>query len=254
MEIHKPKPFHDWREFLSEVLIIILGVSIALAAEQAIEALHWHHKIEAIEDAMRAELVDDDLPQAYARLTIGRCLSDQLDRLQKLARVGADGARFSAAANAYQPPFRTWDSEAWKLAQQSDLGAHLSAARVQAWQLTYAGMVTMNLRANEEMAAVDRLKRTRYAMRKLTQSDADELNDTIDALRRLNLSITRGGFVTLGFAQQGPGLVVPAAAQNAIVAEARRNFGPCVIKPRSIGKRNDVQFDTRGEAQRDLGL
>jgi len=36
MEIHKPKPIHNWREFLKEVGIIVLGVGIALAAEQAV--------------------------------------------------------------------------------------------------------------------------------------------------------------------------------------------------------------------------
>jgi imidazolonepropionase-like amidohydrolase len=35
MEIHKPKPIHNWREFLKEVGIIVLGVSIAVVAEQA---------------------------------------------------------------------------------------------------------------------------------------------------------------------------------------------------------------------------
>ena len=36
MDIHKPKPIRNWREFLKEVGIIVLGVSIALAGEQAV--------------------------------------------------------------------------------------------------------------------------------------------------------------------------------------------------------------------------
>lgn len=34
MHIHLPKPLHGWREFLAEVGIIVLGVLIALGAEQ----------------------------------------------------------------------------------------------------------------------------------------------------------------------------------------------------------------------------
>ncbi|MBV9062475.1 MAG: hypothetical protein JOY77_06055, partial [Alphaproteobacteria bacterium] len=43
MDIHKPKPIRNWREFLKEVGIIVLGVSIALGAEQAVEAIHEGH-------------------------------------------------------------------------------------------------------------------------------------------------------------------------------------------------------------------
>ena len=39
MEIHKPNPIHNFREFLKEVGIIVLGVLIALGAEQTVEAL-----------------------------------------------------------------------------------------------------------------------------------------------------------------------------------------------------------------------
>jgi hypothetical protein len=40
MEFHKPKPIHNWREFLKEYAIIVLGVATALAAEQGVEWLH----------------------------------------------------------------------------------------------------------------------------------------------------------------------------------------------------------------------
>ena len=35
MEIHKPHPIHSWRELLKAVGIIVLGVLIALGAEQS---------------------------------------------------------------------------------------------------------------------------------------------------------------------------------------------------------------------------
>ena len=41
MDIHKPKSIRNWREFLTEIGTIVLGVSIALAAEQAVEWWHW---------------------------------------------------------------------------------------------------------------------------------------------------------------------------------------------------------------------
>jgi hypothetical protein len=43
VEIHKPKPIHNWREFLKEVGTIVLGVCVALGAEQTVEWVHWRN-------------------------------------------------------------------------------------------------------------------------------------------------------------------------------------------------------------------
>jgi hypothetical protein len=89
MEIHKPKPIHNWREFLKEVGIIVLGVSIALGAEQAVEYFHWKNRIRDAAEAMRIELGVDDGPQAFTRLAIAACLDRQLDGLQGADLTGS---------------------------------------------------------------------------------------------------------------------------------------------------------------------
>jgi hypothetical protein len=35
MDIHKPKPWHGWREFLKEYATLVIGVLTALAFQQA---------------------------------------------------------------------------------------------------------------------------------------------------------------------------------------------------------------------------
>ena len=37
MHVHLPKPLRGWREFIGEVGIIVIGVLIALAADQIAE-------------------------------------------------------------------------------------------------------------------------------------------------------------------------------------------------------------------------
>ena len=56
MEIHKPKPIHGWKDFLREIGSIVLGVSIALAAEQSVEWWHWQHELRETREALRTEL------------------------------------------------------------------------------------------------------------------------------------------------------------------------------------------------------
>jgi hypothetical protein len=44
MHFHLPKPLHGWRAFAGEVGIIVIGVLLALSAEQLVEWLHWRHQ------------------------------------------------------------------------------------------------------------------------------------------------------------------------------------------------------------------
>jgi hypothetical protein len=74
MDIHKPKPWHGVRELLKEIGTIVIGVLIAIGAEQAVEALH--HRAQAREAAgkLRTEseenrpVVDYDLGSLQAGL------------------------------------------------------------------------------------------------------------------------------------------------------------------------------------------
>ena len=60
MDIHKPNPWHGWREFLKEIGTIVIGVLIALAGEQLVERLHHGEQAKLAERAMRLELGEDD--------------------------------------------------------------------------------------------------------------------------------------------------------------------------------------------------
>src|SRR3954469_10685484 len=56
VDIHKPKPWHGFREFLKEYLIIVVGVLTALGAEQAVEQCRWRERVEAAEALIQRSL------------------------------------------------------------------------------------------------------------------------------------------------------------------------------------------------------
>ena len=56
MDIHKPRPWHNWRDFLKELGTIALGVSIAIAAEQAVEWWHWQGEVQTARKTLMAEI------------------------------------------------------------------------------------------------------------------------------------------------------------------------------------------------------
>lgn len=56
MHFHLPKPLHGWREFVGEVGIIVIGVLIALGAEQLVENIHGNEQVEQYRHAATREL------------------------------------------------------------------------------------------------------------------------------------------------------------------------------------------------------
>src|SRR3954470_878979 len=77
MDIHKPKPIRNWREFLKEVGTIVLGVCIALAAEQAVEWWHWRSEVMQARKAILEE-ISMNQPLFTRRLGAVRCMNRQI--------------------------------------------------------------------------------------------------------------------------------------------------------------------------------
>ena len=57
MHFHLPKPPHGWREFLSEVAVIVVGISIAIGAEQTVEWVHHRSEVHEATEKLRAESI-----------------------------------------------------------------------------------------------------------------------------------------------------------------------------------------------------
>src|SRR5947209_11172819 len=88
MHFHLPKPLHGWRAFAGEVGIIVVGVLIALSAEQLVEGWRWHHETDAARAALTLEAADN-LAAALTRSQLQPCI-DQ--RLKEIAAMFADHA------------------------------------------------------------------------------------------------------------------------------------------------------------------
>ena len=129
MEIHhKSRPIQRWREFLYEILIIVLGVLIALGLDQYVDGVRWRHKVDQAERNMRIELGRDRTDAAQYAILAG-CTDGYLDRLRGdlLRRDTADLAQL----NTLGEPFVTepWTATAWEAAVASQIGDHMATDR-----------------------------------------------------------------------------------------------------------------------------
>lgn len=92
MRFHTLKPLHGWRAFAGEVGVIVLGVLIALGAQQVVEAWDWRQKVGVVRKSLMGELGNDrarwEVDAAEARCTIR-----SLDALDRWAAKGGAGTR-----------------------------------------------------------------------------------------------------------------------------------------------------------------
>jgi len=230
MEIHKPKPWHGVREFLKEYAIIVIGVLTALAAEQAVEWVHWRHQLRDAQDAMRLELQDDDLPQAIARAAIEKCLAQQLDGIQAAIDARADRAQVRRLAEAYSPPRRTWDEEAWRAAASSQIASHMSPRVMVIWSGPYAVVPALGALNDKEQSDRILLLAGRRSLGDASEAEEERWLVAIENLRHENDGIAYGALTLLALAKNA-GVVVSKQSEQRVIGEMRTEYGSCVATP-----------------------
>jgi hypothetical protein len=90
MHFHLPKPLHGWREFVGEVGIIVIGVLIALTAEQVVETIHGNAQVREFRGAVDDELAYD-MGSYQQRLMLGPCVRARLLELDRVIASGRAG-------------------------------------------------------------------------------------------------------------------------------------------------------------------
>jgi len=101
VEFHKPKPVHNWRELLSEIGVIVIGVCIALAAEQAVEWLHWQGEVKAARQALAGEISANGGYFAR-RIAIAPCMHKQFMEAQAIL-VALEAGKPVPAFTVFRP-------------------------------------------------------------------------------------------------------------------------------------------------------
>lgn len=238
MRFSMPKPLHGWREFVHEITIIVFGVLIALAANELVESWAWNDKVARAEAAMRIELAEDDGPQAYGRVLIGRCLDMQI------ARIHDGGGHVPAAqlrewVAGYSPPYRTWDTEAWKTVLGSDVGSHVGPERLIQWSSPYR---VLNRLTDENSAERDLTAQIREALPPdgvPSASDLQTLRRLSAELRTINASLYKASQLVL-FRSQALGAPVPVKMRQEMTNEAHATYGDCA-RPPDLGARPVAQ-------------
>ncbi len=160
MHFHLPKPLHSWRAFVGEVGIIVVGVLIALAAEQLVEDWRWRSDVRAADQRMSKEL-GFDLATAYERFAINSCLRPRLaelrdELLKNDATWPGSRAKFaedpykSGFPSVYRTPRRSWLLASWGTALNGGVIGHFHPDRAQQFAGLFEDVAILERSQSEE--------------------------------------------------------------------------------------------------------
>jgi len=113
MHIHLPKPLHGWREFAGEVGIIVLGVLIALGAEQVIQTIHTRSEVAQFRSAVDAELATTLAAYRY-RVDQEPCVKRRLGELHTWLDTDRAGTPLAPAGEIGRPSLYSFLTSVWK--------------------------------------------------------------------------------------------------------------------------------------------
>lgn len=161
MHFNLPKPLHGWRQFAGEVGIIVVGVLIALGAEQLVASWHWRSEVRQTDQRLVQEMAMN-LANAYERFAIDPCLRPRLAELRdQLLATGtqwpgsratfANDVYHSGFPSVYRTPNRPWSQASWRTALSGETLNHFSAERVNEFSALHDALDELNQTQAEEI-------------------------------------------------------------------------------------------------------
>jgi hypothetical protein len=245
MHFHLPKPLHGWRELVGEVGIIVIGVLVALGAEQAVEAWHAHNQAEEARTALRSELGEDNLPQAYARLALVPCIDGELKQLQFALDNHVDRRQFVTLARSYKPPLRTWDDQAWNAVIATGVLSRGGARELIQWSAPYRMISMLRPRSEAERADTVTLRSISNEPGELTSSERDRGTVVLEHLRSDETIMANDSKVLIETSREAGIMLTQGQTQQAL-RELQQEWGSCVRPP------NIRRFDTESQTTQEF--
>jgi hypothetical protein len=229
MDVQLLKPVHGWRAFAGEVGVIVLGVLIALGAQQLAENLAWRQKVDAALADMNNELGSGDGPQAYERLALHGCVAAHLTNARAAIEKG-NRSESRKLIDQFWLPNRTWDSLARDAANTADVAAHMPHEQMLRYRIAYEMVPAMQRLAEKELADLGRFRALPASGGQLTSEEKLSEIGAIEALKLDNDTFARESrFLLLRMKMMQLRLSKHFVERR--VRAAKGHYGACVSTP-----------------------
>jgi hypothetical protein len=173
----------DWRENARELAIVVIGVLIALMAQQLVDSWGWAHKVKASEAAIQHELLSDDGPEVYQRVALHPCMQARLQDIRTAVETNRSRTEIAKLVTDYKAVFVTYDRVAYESATASQVPTHMDQDTLDLFTVPYTTLPAMDAATRQEAADLARLRGIKRAGGALTQAEESQLLWAVEALR-----------------------------------------------------------------------
>ena len=195
MHFHLPKPMHGWRAFIGEVGIIVIGVLIALAADEAVETFRWRHQVALGEEELKAP-IERDLANAAQRAMEVTCVARRLGDLSALLENAQAVGRLPAIGPIGEPPRGPWTFQTWDALVAGGIVAHMPQKKMMAYSALD--------RVAAYLSQLDDLEAEQWTILATMQGRGRRLSDT--EAEQLRLTLARAAWINRDTARVGNNL------------------------------------------------
>ena len=116
------RPVHGWHVFCTELTVVVLGVMIALSAEQALSSLHRQGDVRSFRSAIDKEL-EWNLTAFNYRLAQDTCVGSRLAELRQLRDQALNGQSSGVVTEIGRPGVVTIKTSVWSARDPAVMGA-----------------------------------------------------------------------------------------------------------------------------------
>ena len=190
MEIHKPKPVHSWRELLTEIGVVVIGVGIALAAEQTVEWFHWHNRVAEARKAIATETATN-ISYGIRRMRYSPCLEKRLDDLAHIVDEASRTGSLPPVGDLGDFSTNVWATGEWDSLMASQTASHFSHDELAGISYIYVNVERATTRTLQELEAMARLSTMVGPGRRLDPASEIQLREALSQARWLNRGIVR---------------------------------------------------------------
>jgi hypothetical protein len=181
MHVHKPKPTHSLREFLSEISVVVVGILIALALEQALETWRDHRHVAEARTSIHAEIAYN-LGLMQRRAAIEACVTRRLDEAAGLIDQAQAGHPATGPLYIGHPLIWFTSDGRYKSAVQAGIVSLMPPAEQARYASLYAGFDQYTADERDEQTAWSELRTLESRPATTPVSDA-RLRDALENAR-----------------------------------------------------------------------
>jgi hypothetical protein len=183
MHVHLPKPLHGWRAFAGEVGIIVVGVLIALSAEQFVETMSWRSRVSEARADLRSEL-ETDLAAAQERIQFAPCVARRMDLIDRMID-NPPAHRWKLLPGHAVVPIRVWSSAEWDSALATGAVAHMRSEDRARYAQIYSLLAGLHPLLQDEFTTVTELYLLEHGG-PLSEASQDRLRADVARIRGYN--------------------------------------------------------------------